>query len=258
PASDLAIALINRVVADLFGPRTLARLEWRDGVPEDLRTVIVVPTLLTSRDAINGTSGRLGPNSLATIIAALRFARGGRQWHRRPEQSSWPGPRRRRAFLAFSPQAHLERTRTEMDGMGTQAGKAARAKPAAARFHADKFHTRRGPCPRIHSRRALCNHARCGYAAFSWHRGASGRHDGAPVEQAAIQRGTGARGGRLRRSAAPCNAVASHRSRRLAVPADFFRSKRHRSLRFSGVRRLSGSFSRRLLHREGNLRSRCV
>src|ERR1700723_68246 len=278
PASDLAIALINRVVADLFGPRTLARLELRDGVPEDLRTVIVVPTLLTSRDAIKEQVERLEIHYLANIDGDLRFAlltdwvdaatetlpgddellAAGARGIARPEQSSWPGPRRRRAFLAFSPQAHLERTRTEMDGMGTQAGKAARAKPAAARFHADKFHTRRGPCPRIHSRRALCNHARCGYAAFSWHRGASGRHDGAPVEQAAIQRGTGARGGRLRRSAAPCNAVASHRSRRLAVPADFFRSKRHRSLRFSGVRRLSGSFSRRLLHREGNLRSRCV
>ena len=34
PASDLAIALINRVVTDLLGPRTLPRLELRDGVPE--------------------------------------------------------------------------------------------------------------------------------------------------------------------------------------------------------------------------------
>ena len=33
PASDLAIALINRAVTDLFGPRTLPRLELRDGVP---------------------------------------------------------------------------------------------------------------------------------------------------------------------------------------------------------------------------------
>ena len=33
PASDLAIALINRAVTDLLGPRTLPRLELRDGIP---------------------------------------------------------------------------------------------------------------------------------------------------------------------------------------------------------------------------------
>src|ERR1700723_2009896 len=74
PASDLAIALINRVVADLFGPRTLARLELRDGVPEDLRTVIVVPTLLTSRDAIKEQVERLEIHYLANIDGDLRFA----------------------------------------------------------------------------------------------------------------------------------------------------------------------------------------
>src|SRR5580700_10102270 len=33
PASDLAIALVNRTVTDLLGPRTLARLEFKEGVP---------------------------------------------------------------------------------------------------------------------------------------------------------------------------------------------------------------------------------
>src|SRR5271170_2733834 len=74
PASDLAIALINRVVADLLGPRTLARLELRDGVPEELRTIIVVPTLLTSQDAIKGQVERLEIHYLANIDGDLRFA----------------------------------------------------------------------------------------------------------------------------------------------------------------------------------------
>ena len=30
-------------VTDLFGPRTLPRLELSEGVPEDLRTIVVVP-----------------------------------------------------------------------------------------------------------------------------------------------------------------------------------------------------------------------
>ncbi|MGA9570533.1 MAG: glucoamylase family protein, partial [Candidatus Acidiferrales bacterium] len=74
PASDLAIALINRIVADLLGPRTLARLELRDGVPEELRTIIVVPTLLTSQDSIKEQVERLEIHYLANIDGDLRFA----------------------------------------------------------------------------------------------------------------------------------------------------------------------------------------
>jgi cyclic beta-1,2-glucan synthetase len=46
PASDLAIALVNREVTELLGPRVLPRLALRDGLPADLRTLVVVPTLL--------------------------------------------------------------------------------------------------------------------------------------------------------------------------------------------------------------------
>ena len=74
PASDLAIALINRTVTDLLGPRTLARLELRAGVPEDLRTMIVVPMLLTSRDSIEEQVERLEVHYLANTDGDLRFA----------------------------------------------------------------------------------------------------------------------------------------------------------------------------------------
>jgi len=74
PASDLAIALINRVVADLLGPRTLPRLELREGVPKELRTIIVVPTLLISQDAIKEQVERLEIHYLANIDGDLRFA----------------------------------------------------------------------------------------------------------------------------------------------------------------------------------------
>ena len=50
PASDLAIALINRAVMGLLGPRTLPRMELRHGIPEDLRTIVVMPTLLTTAE----------------------------------------------------------------------------------------------------------------------------------------------------------------------------------------------------------------
>jgi cyclic beta-1,2-glucan synthetase len=73
PASDLALALINRSVTDLFGPRTLPRLEIR-GIPAKLRTIVVVPTLLTSEDVINEQVERLEIHYLANSDGDLRFA----------------------------------------------------------------------------------------------------------------------------------------------------------------------------------------
>jgi cyclic beta-1,2-glucan synthetase len=74
PASDLAISLINRAVTDLFGPRTLPRLELKDGVPESLRTIIVVPTLLTSATSIQEQTDHLEIHYLANPDGDLRFA----------------------------------------------------------------------------------------------------------------------------------------------------------------------------------------
>ena len=74
PASDLAIALINRAVTDFLGPRTLARLELRNGVPEELRTIVAVPTLLTSKDAIREHLDALEVHYLANPTGDLRFA----------------------------------------------------------------------------------------------------------------------------------------------------------------------------------------
>jgi cyclic beta-1,2-glucan synthetase len=74
PASDLAIALINRAVTDLFGPRTLPRLALREGVPTELRTIVVIPTLLTSDDAISEQVERLEIHYLANPDGDMRFA----------------------------------------------------------------------------------------------------------------------------------------------------------------------------------------
>jgi cyclic beta-1,2-glucan synthetase len=73
PASDLAIALINRAVTDLLGPRSLPRLEMRR-VPENLRTIVVVPVLLTSEEEISEQIERLEIHYLANSDCDLRFA----------------------------------------------------------------------------------------------------------------------------------------------------------------------------------------
>ena len=74
PASDLAIALVNREVMELLGPRVLPRLALRDGVPADLRTLVVVPTLLTGHAQIAEQIERLEVHYLANPDGDLRFA----------------------------------------------------------------------------------------------------------------------------------------------------------------------------------------
>jgi cyclic beta-1,2-glucan synthetase len=74
PASDLAIGLINRAVTDLLGPRVLPRLALQDGVPATLRTLVVVPTLLTSEAEIEEQINRLEVHFLANPDGHLHFA----------------------------------------------------------------------------------------------------------------------------------------------------------------------------------------
>ena len=74
PASDLAVALINRAVTELLGPRTLPRLELRDGIPPALRTVVVMPTLLVSGAQIEEQIHRLELHYLANPDGAIHFA----------------------------------------------------------------------------------------------------------------------------------------------------------------------------------------
>ncbi len=74
PASDLAVALVNRSVADQIGPRPLPRLELRDGVPPSSRTLVVMPTLLTGEAEIEENVGRLEIHYLANPDGDVHFA----------------------------------------------------------------------------------------------------------------------------------------------------------------------------------------
>ena len=74
PASDLAIALVNRAVTNVLGPRPLPRLDLDDGVPSRLRTLVVVPTLLTSEADVEAQVGGLEVHYLGNREGDLRFA----------------------------------------------------------------------------------------------------------------------------------------------------------------------------------------
>jgi cyclic beta-1,2-glucan synthetase len=74
PASDLAIALLNRGVTALVRPGVLPRLELRDGLPPHLRTMVVVPMLLTDGAEVEAQIERLEVHYLANPDGDLRFA----------------------------------------------------------------------------------------------------------------------------------------------------------------------------------------
>ena len=74
PASDLAMALVNRVVTNVLGPRPLPRLDLDEGVPPRLRTLVVVPMLLTSEADVEAQVGGLEVHYLGNREGDLRFA----------------------------------------------------------------------------------------------------------------------------------------------------------------------------------------
>ena len=73
PASDLALALINRAVMGLIGPTPLPRLELAEGVPASMRTLVVVPTLLTGAAEIEEHVNRLEIHYLANPDGHVHF-----------------------------------------------------------------------------------------------------------------------------------------------------------------------------------------
>ena len=74
PATDLAIAIVNRDVTELIGPRRLAKLDLSDGIPAELRTVVAVPTMLTSEQAVAEQVDRIERHYLANSEGHLAFA----------------------------------------------------------------------------------------------------------------------------------------------------------------------------------------
>ncbi len=74
PVSEAAVVLVNANLAMRLGPRALPELELRAGVPASLRTLVVIPTLLTTREEIAAQIDQLEVHSLGNSDAELRFA----------------------------------------------------------------------------------------------------------------------------------------------------------------------------------------
>lgn len=74
PTIDLSVALVNWVATRTFRASALPAMDLRDGVPSYLRTLIAVPTLLTTRDAIEKQIEQLEIHHLASLEGELHFA----------------------------------------------------------------------------------------------------------------------------------------------------------------------------------------
>ena len=74
PASQAAIELVNTVVSRLLPPRELPSLDFSDGVPDDCRTLVVVPTLVFSEKNVARLIEDLEIRYLANRSPSLYFA----------------------------------------------------------------------------------------------------------------------------------------------------------------------------------------
>src|SRR6266850_4396778 len=74
PASDLALSVLNWDVTHFFSPRLLARMETSTGIPEEARTMVVVPTIFSSASQVNEMVERLEVHYLANQDQQIYFA----------------------------------------------------------------------------------------------------------------------------------------------------------------------------------------
>ncbi len=72
--SQLAVALVNWLATLLVPPRLLPRLDYSEGIAADDRTLVVVPTILTSRENVDQLIETLEIHHLANRDAHLHFA----------------------------------------------------------------------------------------------------------------------------------------------------------------------------------------
>ena len=74
PASEVAIAVVQWLAARFAPPRRLPRLDLSAGIPEDARTLVVVPTLLTSVEIVERQLEHLEILAVGNLEPRIHFA----------------------------------------------------------------------------------------------------------------------------------------------------------------------------------------
>lgn len=74
PASEIAVQIVNYLVTRTLPSVALPKMNFEAGVPDEWKTIVVVPTLLTSEDSIKDDIEQLEIHYLASGDRSLRFA----------------------------------------------------------------------------------------------------------------------------------------------------------------------------------------
>ena len=74
PAADIAIALAQRVIAWAVPPRRLSRLDFSGRVPDEARTMVVVPTMLTGTESVAALLEHVEVLALGNLDPCVHFA----------------------------------------------------------------------------------------------------------------------------------------------------------------------------------------
>jgi cyclic beta-1,2-glucan synthetase len=74
PASELAVGLVNHALTLLLKPKVLPKLDFKEGIPEEFATFVVMPSMLVRPRSAEVLCERLETHYLANPNARLRFA----------------------------------------------------------------------------------------------------------------------------------------------------------------------------------------
>jgi cyclic beta-1,2-glucan synthetase len=74
PCSEIAVALVNTLMTRIFEPDLLPKMSFDDGIPEEFRTLVVVPMMLLTPESIQQEIDRLEVRALANLDPNLQFA----------------------------------------------------------------------------------------------------------------------------------------------------------------------------------------
>ena len=165
PASDLALALLNRFVTTVVLPALLPRFDWKNGVPTECpRTVVAVPTMFTLLHEVEEQIERLEVHFLANADGDVYFAllsdfgdsanekeegdeavlSAARDGIAGSTRGTGPRPTAARDFSCFTAAACGTRAKI-LDRVGAEARQASRTQPPAARRDRHDLSARRTP-----------------------------------------------------------------------------------------------------------------
>ncbi|MEO8530790.1 MAG: glycosyl transferase, partial [Deltaproteobacteria bacterium] len=72
-ASEVSTAITNLIVMRFIGPDLIASIDLEKGVPDDLRTLVVVPVLLSNTDELDEQLERLEVHHLSSVSGAVHY-----------------------------------------------------------------------------------------------------------------------------------------------------------------------------------------